>query len=160
MNSEALAAAFGLTAVPSNQGRTNYATSGAKNVTVNSDATGGFQAAIPTTVQIANYLARNGGHANSNALYLISSGGNDVAFAVGDQGTTPPPNPIAYVIGAANDLAAAVAGLQAAGARYIVVPDLPFSFPSGEEPAMRPFPSPCRCGHHQFRRHFWSVKKP
>lgn len=131
MNSEALAASFGLTAIPSNQGGTNYATSGAKNVTVNTAATGGFQAAIPTTVQISTYLAANGGRANSNALYLISSGGNDVAFAVGDQGTTPPPDPTAYVIGAANDLAAAVAGLQAAGARYIVVPDLPFSFPSG-----------------------------
>ena len=39
MNSEALAAMFGLTAIPSNQpGGTNYATSGAKNVTVNSNA--------------------------------------------------------------------------------------------------------------------------
>jgi outer membrane lipase/esterase len=131
MNSEALAAMFGLTALPSNQGGTNFATSGAKNVTVNTGATGGFTAAIPTTVQISTYLAGNGGHANSNALYLISSGANDVAHAVGNEGK-PPANPTAYVIGAANDLAAAVAGLQAAGGRFIVVPDLPFSFPMNQ----------------------------
>ncbi len=35
MNSEALAAYFGLNALPSNQGGSNYSTSGAKNVTVN-----------------------------------------------------------------------------------------------------------------------------
>ena len=35
MNSEALAAYFGLNGLPSNQGGSNYSTSGAKNVTVN-----------------------------------------------------------------------------------------------------------------------------
>ena len=35
VSSEALAAAFGLSAIPSDQGGTNYATSGAKNVTIN-----------------------------------------------------------------------------------------------------------------------------
>jgi hypothetical protein len=54
-----LAAYFGLTANPSNMtnGITNYATSGAKNQTVNSSQTGGFGAAIPTVTQISNYLA-------------------------------------------------------------------------------------------------------
>jgi outer membrane lipase/esterase len=133
MSSEALAGLFGLTAIPANQpGGTNYATSGAKNVTVNTPATGGFQAAIPTVTQIANYLAAGGGLANPNALYLISSGANDVSYALGDTGTGPfPANPTSYLVGAANSLAAAVAQLQAAGARYIVVPDLPFSFPTG-----------------------------
>ena len=133
MNSEALAALFGLTAIPANQpGGTNFATSGAKDVTINAPATGGFLAAIPTVTQIANYLAGSGGHANPNALYLISSGGNDVSYALGNTGMAPfPPNPTAYLISAANSLAGAVAQLQAAGARYIVVPDLPFSFPMG-----------------------------
>jgi outer membrane lipase/esterase len=132
MNSEALAAYFGLTALPANQGGSNYATSGAKNVTVNTPMTGGFQAAIPTVTQIANYLAASGGRANSNALYLINSGANDVSFALGDSGSGPfPPDPTAYLIGAANSLAGAIASLQAAGARYIVVPDLYFSFPMG-----------------------------
>jgi outer membrane lipase/esterase len=133
MNSEALAAMFGLTVIPSNQpGGTNYATSGAKNVTVNSNATGGFREAIPTITQIANYLAANGGRANSNALYLVSSGGNDVSFAIGDSGVGPfPANPTAYLVGAANSLAVALTQLQNAGARYIIVPDLAFSFPAG-----------------------------
>ena len=131
MNSQALAAYFGLTANPSNQpGGTNYATSGAKDVTVNSAATGGFQQAIPTVNQIANYLAASGGAANPNGLYLISSGGNDISYALGQTGTAPfPANPTAYVTGAASGLAAAVRTLQSAGARYIIVPDLTYSFP-------------------------------
>ena len=132
MSSEALSALFGLSAIPADQGGSNYATSGAKDVTINSIATGGFTAATPTVTQIANYLAATGGHANANAIYLISSGGNDVSYALGDTGTAPfPSNPTAYLTSAANSLANAVASLQAAGARYFIVPDLPFSFPAG-----------------------------
>ena len=98
MNSEALAAYFGLTAIPSNQpGGTNYATSGAKNVTVNNSTTGGFGQAIPTVTQISNYLAANGGAANSQALYLIYSGDNDISYALGHTGSGPfPPDPTAW----------------------------------------------------------------
>jgi outer membrane lipase/esterase len=132
VSSEALAASFGLSAIPADQGGTNYATSGAKNVTVNDAATGGFQAAVPTVTQIGDYLAATGGHANANALYLISSGGNDISYATGNSGTGPyPANPQAYIMSAANSLVSAVATLQGAGARYIVVPDLPYSFPEG-----------------------------
>jgi outer membrane lipase/esterase len=132
MSSEALAALFGLSALPANQGGSNYATSGAKNVTVNNAQTGGFGAAVPTVTQIENYLTANGGRANANGLYLISSGGNDVSFAIGSSGAGPfPANPQAYLVSAATSLAGEVAKLQAAGARYIVVPDLPFSFPTG-----------------------------
>jgi outer membrane lipase/esterase len=132
MSSEALAAQFGLSAAPSNQGGSNFATSGAKNVDINTTINGGFQQAIPTVTQINNYLAANGGRANPNGLYLISSGGNDVSFATGNSGTGPPPaDPQGYIVGSANSLASSIATLQAAGARYIVVPDLPFSFPQG-----------------------------
>jgi outer membrane lipase/esterase len=114
MSSEALAAAFGLSAVPSDQGGTNYATSGAKNLDVNSSANGGFGAAVPTVTQINNYLTANGGRANPNALYLISSGGNDIGFATGNSGTGPfPQNPQDYLVSAAQGLASAVAKLQA-----------------------------------------------
>jgi outer membrane lipase/esterase len=137
MNSQVLAAKFGLTALPADQGGTNYATSGAKNVTINNGATGGFTAAIPTDTQISNYLAANGGRANPNAVYLISSGGNDIAFATGTSGGTGPfpSNPQAYLISAANSLASSVASLQAAGARYFVVPDQSYSFPTGNSAA-------------------------
>src|SRR5262245_179844 len=62
VNSQVLAPRSGLSANPANQpGGTNFATSGAKNVIVNNNITGGFQAAIPTATQIANYLAANNG---------------------------------------------------------------------------------------------------
>jgi outer membrane lipase/esterase len=133
MNSEVLAGFFGLTANPANlPGGTNYATSGAKNVTVNSNQTGGFRGAVPTTVQISNYLFASGGAANPNALYLINSGANDVSFAVGDAGQGPyPSNPDQYLRGAAGALAQSIADLKAAGARYVIVPGRPFSFPTG-----------------------------
>jgi outer membrane lipase/esterase len=135
--SQALAAHFGLTASPANQlGGTNFATSGAKDVTVNDAQTGGFLQAIPTTTQIADYLAAVHHDANPHALYLISSGSNDVSYALGNSGIGPYPlDPSAYLKSAANSLASSVDRLHAAGARYIVVPDLPFSFPTGNSAA-------------------------
>jgi outer membrane lipase/esterase len=134
MNSQFLASYFGLTANPADApgGGTNYATSGAKNVDVNTNANGGFPGAVPTVTQIANYLAANGGRANPDALYLINSGANDVAFATGQSGAGPfPADPVAYLTNAANSLSQAIATLKAAGARYFVVPDLPFYLPMG-----------------------------
>jgi outer membrane lipase/esterase len=114
MSSEALASFFGLTAIPANQpGGTNYATGDAMN---SLPTTTGNAGAVPTATQIANYLTANGGTANPNALYVISSGGND-ALAAG--ATT------ATVTTAVNALVATVVQLQNAGARYIIVPNLP-----------------------------------
>lgn len=137
MNAEVLAGFFGLTAIPSNlPGGTNYATSGAKNVTVNSAESGGFRGAVPTTVQMSNYLSDVGGVANPNALYVINSGANDISFAIGDAGAGPhPTDPNAYLRNAASALADSVAALKAAGARYFIVPDRPFSFPAADTPA-------------------------
>src|SRR6267378_3083614 len=131
MNSQVLAAHFGLTADPANQpGGTNFATSGAKNVLVNTGSgpggNGGFLAAIPTVQQIDNYLASVGGHANGNGLYLISSGGNDISFAFSAGG---PADKTLYLQNAADGLTTAIAKLQAAGARTIIVPGLNYSFP-------------------------------
>ena len=130
VKSQVLAALFGLTANPANTpGGTNYATSGAKNVTINNAQTGGFTAAIPTVTQISNYLTANGGKANSQALYLVYSGSNDVSYATGGTGNGPfPTNPQAYVTQAANQLATAIASLNAAGAKSIIVADLDYSF--------------------------------
>ena len=145
MNSEALAAMFGLTAAPATQpgipgeGGTNYATSGARADLVNGPASGLFNAAVPMTTQIQNYLASVGGKANSSALYLISGGGNDVAFAL-DQSRSIAQFPIfpvgsaaadAYLVSQAQTLAGTIVQLKEAGARYIIVPGLNFSFPMG-----------------------------
>jgi outer membrane lipase/esterase len=114
MSIEMLASFFGLTAIPANQpGGTDYATGDAMN---SLPTTSGNTGAVPTATQITNYIASNGGVANPNALYVISSGGND-ALAAG--ATT------ATVTTAANSLVAAVARLHNAGARYIIVPNLP-----------------------------------
>ena len=131
MNSQVLAAYFGLTADPANQpAGTNFATSGAKNVLVNTGSgpggNGGFLAAIPTVRQIDNYLASVGGHANGNGLYLISSGGNDISFAFSAGG---PADKTLHLQNAADGLTTAIAKLQAAGARTIIVPGLNYSFP-------------------------------
>jgi outer membrane lipase/esterase len=129
MNSEALAAFFGLTALPSNQsGGTNYATSGARSAQANAAGEELFQAAVPMTTQISNYLAAVGGRANANALYLISGGGNDIAFAENQSRSIAnfPIFPLGsaaadtYIVNQANLLVASIAQLKAAGARYIL----------------------------------------
>jgi outer membrane lipase/esterase len=123
MSSELLASYFGATARPANDpaGGTNYATSGARNNEVNNPGDGLFTQAVPTVTQINNYLAANGGVANPNALYMISSGGNNIDFALNNK---DPADRAPYVIQAAKDEIAAVVKLKAAGARYIIIPNL------------------------------------
>src|SRR5713226_7074275 len=121
MNSQVLAAYFGLTANPANQpGGTNFATSGAKDLAINDGTDGGFKKAIPVATQIDSYLAASGGRANGSGLYLISSGGNDVSFAFGGFPASP------------KNLADKIAVLHNAGARTIIVPGRSFSFPIGK----------------------------
>jgi outer membrane lipase/esterase len=125
MNSQILAAYFGVTAVPANQpGGTNYAIAGSLD---DRNAANGFlgnglpNPNLPSTVQqIAHYLATNGGHADPNALYLVSSGGNDIGLALT---VLPPGAQQAYLANQAAALSTAVATLQSSGARYIVVPN-------------------------------------
>src|SRR5579862_4829954 len=109
VSSEFLAGSFGLTGIPANQpGGTNYATGDARNAEFNTGTPNSLQGAVPTVVQIGNYLAANSGIANPNALYLISSGGNDVSFAAGN---LPSVAQARYVVGAADDLVAGIARL-------------------------------------------------
>lgn len=68
-----------------------------------------------TATQINNYLASVNGHANPNAIYLLTSGGNDITVAPFS------PTPIAYLLGETQILANSLASLQAAGARYIIM---------------------------------------
>jgi outer membrane lipase/esterase len=135
MSSELLAGFFGTTARPANDpaGGTNYATSGARNNEFNGDGSGLFKAAIPTVTQINNYLTATGGVANPNALYLISSGGNNIDFAINHPLDVP--DPAAYMTKAAKEEVAAVVQLKTAGARYIIIPNLPQSF--GNNPEVR-----------------------
>ena len=135
VSSEFLTGAFGQTAIPANQpGGTNYATGDARNAQTNVGVPNSLQGAVPTVTQINNYLAANNGVANAAALYLISSGGNDVSYAAGN---LPSAARTPYVIAAANDLVAGIAKLAAAGARIIVVPNQPQSFGGATLEALR-----------------------
>ena len=135
VNSQLLAGFFGLTANPANTpGGTDYATGDARNAQTNTGVPNSLQGAVPTVTQINNYLAANGGIANPNALYLISSGGNDISYATGN---LPAGSQSAYVVTAATDLVAAIVQLQAAGARSFIVPDTPQSFGGATTEALR-----------------------
>jgi outer membrane lipase/esterase len=98
----------------------NYAAGGA---TVIPHA--GFPPQPPTqfapslTNQINTYLARNGGHADPNALYTVWGGANDLFFTL--QGMMTPQE----FLGSAQAQVGLVATLTNAGAQYIVVPTMP-----------------------------------
>ena len=118
MNSTLLAQDFGLTAIPIGEpGGTNYAASGA---TVTGVVSSSSQA--PSIVsQIQTYLASTSNHADPNALYLISGGGNDAKVAEKLTGSAAQD---AYMVQQANALAQAIEQLYAAGARYFVDGDM------------------------------------
>jgi outer membrane lipase/esterase len=123
MSSEDLAAHYGVTATPANQGGTNYAISGALSARVGSAPGSGNlnpNSNLPSTVeQIATYLTAVSNVADANALFEISSGGNDRTYAnnnfsnLADKET--------FLAGQASALASAVHDLQAAGAQTILV---------------------------------------
>ena len=124
MNTQILAADFGLTALPANQaGGTNYAISGAMSAATPANGNIGNlnqNATLPSTVQqMANYLAAHGGAANSQALYVISSGGNDVTFAIDNFSTLSSRE--TYLANQAQALANAIRNIQVTGAEHILV---------------------------------------
>ena len=113
---EFMAEYYGTNAVSDNQGGDNYAVGGARAGVNTSGALG----PIPSvTTQLANYLASNGGRADPNALYTVWAGANDL-FAVAAGA------PAQATIGAAvTSQIGVIGGLQQAGARYVLVPNIP-----------------------------------
>ncbi|MBC7988630.1 MAG: autotransporter domain-containing protein [Luteimonas sp.] len=117
--SQYLADFYGTSAAPNGngQGGPNYAAGGAR---VGVDVVGplGF---IPSLVTQTNtYLAANGGRADPNALYTVWGGANDL-FAV----AADPSQAQAIIGGAVTAQIGIVGTLQAAGARYVIVPTIP-----------------------------------
>jgi len=124
MNSEILASYYGLTLLPANQpGGTNYAISGALNAATAANGNIGNlnqNTTLPSTVQqMANYLAGTGGSANPQALYLVSSGGNEITYA--RENFTTLADRQAYLANQAAALANAVLNIQVTGAQHILV---------------------------------------
>lgn len=119
MNTDFLAASFGLNVAPSSapSGGTNFAVSGAENNSPN--VAGGSS---PSTVQqINNYLASTGGRANPDALYILRSGANDRSDFLIHGGVGPFINN-AQVQANIAVLEGSIRQLSAAGARYMIVP--------------------------------------
>jgi outer membrane lipase/esterase len=135
MSVEVLAKAFGTTALPANQGGTNFATSGAKNVNVNTSLNGGFPNAVPTATQISNFLSGNTPAVAD--LFVVASGGNDIGFALGPLSGFTVPQQNAYIAAQATALASSVKSLQLGGAAHIIVVGQPESFGAANFQAAR-----------------------
>lgn len=120
---EYLAMRYGFTVKPSTEGGTGYAYGGAR---VTSQGSYNPQA-LPVARQIAALLSASGGQLDPGALYLTQAGANDVLFHAGlvSAGTETPAAAQAAVGTAATDFLAQLVRLHNAGARYILVQNLP-----------------------------------
>ena len=105
---------MGYTLTTSTTGGTNYAQGGANVATSSSLTPAGF-AQRPVSTQITEYLTKTGGVADPNAIYVIQGGANDIFQATGS----------ASIIAAGSAFVGQVIALSSAGAKYIVVPNLP-----------------------------------
>ncbi|MCB2185034.1 MAG: autotransporter domain-containing protein [Deltaproteobacteria bacterium] len=110
MNTTMLADRFSLSAATIDGGGANYGVGGSYTAMAAPDL-------VPATQQITNYLASVGGRANPDALYIVSTGNNDLLYV------TRNPAPPDYLHQQVTALAAKVAELQRAGARTILVPN-------------------------------------
>jgi outer membrane lipase/esterase len=122
MNSQILASDFGLTLKPANQpGGTNYAISGALSAVTAGFGNLNLNANLPSTVgQITTYLGQHVNIADPSALYLISSGGNDITYAKNNFGGVLADEKT-YLSQQAASLASAIHNIQLAGAQHILV---------------------------------------
>jgi outer membrane lipase/esterase len=123
--SENLAAELGTEARPSIDGGTNYAAGGAR-VTKNPGypySTPFIANAPAIRTQITSYLDANGGRADPDALFSIWAGANDLfAVEAPEANTEYLADPMPRVAG---ELADQVGRLKAAGARNVIVFNLP-----------------------------------
>lgn len=123
---QVLAQRYGVTAIPANQGGTDFAEGGARVTSlpgvpdIPPTAT-----ATPIATQVTHLLAS--GPVDGNAVYIVWGGADDIFFQLdaAGAGTITLAQLQANVAAAAGDLVRQVAILQAAGARNIVVFNLP-----------------------------------
>lgn len=111
---------YGTSAKSISENGTNYAAGGALSGTdmPHPQFTG---VTIPSAAtQINNYLQSTGGKANPNALYTITSGANDLLVAQQN-----PSNATEAIKTAAKQKIDAINKLHDAGAKYIIVPNVP-----------------------------------
>jgi phospholipase/lecithinase/hemolysin len=128
MSVQSLANTLGLSVTSQNRGGTDYATGGARNNEKNVSGSGFFINAVPTIKQITHYMNNN--TPSSHGLYVISSGGNDVSYAVKQVSGGHMTNAQGqdYVKNAAHLLGAKIKTLQTGGATHIIVANQPKDF--------------------------------
>ncbi len=131
--SELIVQNYGGRATPSNAGGTIYAQGGARVQGTPSSQPPGFAERTSIT-QISEYFASSGGVADPRALYAVWFGANDIFqnFAGIAGGTV---NPATVINTAAGTEIAQIQRLRAAGARYVMVFNLP---DLGSTPAFSP----------------------
>lgn len=123
--SQVLAQKLGTGADPSSQGGSNYAVGGAR-VAVDelldpTSAPGPTNPPLPAmTTQTAQLLAAHNGRLDGQALYSVWGGANDLFAVVQD-----PLNMSQIVTDSVGNQAALINTLSQAGARYILVPNIP-----------------------------------
>ena len=115
---EIVAEAFGASGANSLAGGPNYAFGGA---CMNSATLCEIDDAPTVTEQIGMHLASSGGSLDPNALYTIWGGLNDIA----DSAAGNPATALGYVLAAADVNAAQIRRLREAGARHVVVFNMP-----------------------------------
>lgn len=118
---DGLAQRLGVGLAPSVAGGTNYAFGGART---NYSAAG-----LPPFTTFNNQVAAFGAShasADSDALYVLWIGANDMADAIGQAAFLGNPSPIVSAITVAmNGIGAAIADLSGLGAQHFLVPNLP-----------------------------------
>lgn len=129
---------LGFSVSPANQGGNDFAQGGARVTNLPGfPANPPTAAAVPVTTQVTQLLAR--GPLDPNALYFVWAGANDLFVQLGNAAAGTPAAVVqANLATAATELVGQIARLRAAGARYIVVlnmPDVgstPFGLNSGQ----------------------------
>lgn len=123
---EYLAQDLGFQLTTSTTGGTNYAQGGAR-VTSNSASTPPGFAQRPISTQVTEYLSKNGGLADRNALHIIQGGANDIFqnFAAVQAGAMSTAEFQSNLISTGSAFVGQTFNLHLVGAKYIVVPNLP-----------------------------------
>ncbi|HTS21416.1 MAG TPA: autotransporter domain-containing protein [Casimicrobiaceae bacterium] len=123
---EILGQRYGFIVTPANQGGTDYAEGGARVTDLPGvPATPPTGTATPVATQVSSLLAK--GPLNSGALYSLWGGGNDVLVQLSllASGAATPGQVQTNLTAVATQLVQQVGRLNAAGARYIIVWNLP-----------------------------------
>ena len=152
-----LAARFGLSARPfivGGGGGTNYANGAAQTAETFLGNGRGVPGNVPIVGQISAFLGAVHGVADRDALYMISTGANDLLYVQTPAVVVPPD----YLTQQIRALAGSVVQLQAAGARTIVVLDIyEYARLVDAEGHLSPTDAADLGQAHAFSRELWST---